>query len=58
MIEKAKQVLQNEADAILRLKELIDEQFTQSLELIFHAKGRIVVTNREKRYYCSKDGYF
>ncbi|MGI5821514.1 MAG: KpsF/GutQ family sugar-phosphate isomerase, partial [Bacteroidales bacterium] len=44
MIEKAKQVLQNEADAILRLKELIDEQFTQSLELIFHAKGRIVVT--------------
>ena len=44
MIEKAKQVLQNEADAILRLKELIDEQFVQSLELIFHAKGRIVVT--------------
>lgn len=44
MIEKAKQVLQNEADALLRLKELIDEQFTQSLELIFHAKGRIVVT--------------
>lgn len=38
MIEKAKQVLQNEADAILRLKELIDEQFTQSLKSFFMPK--------------------
>lgn len=44
MIERAKQVLQEEADAIIRMKELINEEFTKSLDLILNSKGRIIVT--------------
>ncbi len=44
MIERAKQVLQEEADAIIRMKELINEDFVKSLDLILNAKGRIIVT--------------
>lgn len=44
MIERAKQVLQEEADAIIRMKDLINEDFEKSLEVILNAKGRIIVT--------------
>lgn len=44
MIERAKQVLQEEADAIIRMKDLINEDFQKSLEVILNAKGRIIVT--------------
>ncbi len=44
MIARAKQVLQEEADAIIRMKDLINEDFEKSLEVILNAKGRIIVT--------------
>lgn len=44
MIARAKQVLQEEADAIIRMKELINADFTKSLDLILNTKGRIIVT--------------
>ncbi|HPE40351.1 MAG TPA: KpsF/GutQ family sugar-phosphate isomerase [Bacteroidales bacterium] len=44
MIARAKQVLQEEADAIIRLKSLINDDFGKSLEVILNAKGRIIVT--------------
>jgi len=44
MIERAKQVLQEEADAIIRMKELINDDFLKSLDLILNSKGRIIVT--------------
>lgn len=44
MIERAKQVLQEEADAIIRMKDLITEDFEKSLDVILNAKGRIIVT--------------
>lgn len=36
--------LVSEADAILDLKEYIDENFTQCVRLIYESKGRIVIT--------------
>jgi len=44
MIERAKQVLQEEADAIIRMKDSINADFIKSLEVILNAKGRIIVT--------------
>jgi len=44
IILTAQQILQKEADALLRLKQFIDDNFVKSLELILHAKGRLVIT--------------
>lgn len=41
---RAKEVLQDEADALICLKDFIDDQFTQCLEIILHSKGRLIVT--------------
>lgn len=43
-IALAKQVLQTEADAILRIQEFINEDFVKALHLIKEAPGRLVVT--------------
>jgi arabinose-5-phosphate isomerase len=40
----AKQVLQSEAEAILRLLDFIDEDFEKALHLIKDAPGRLIVT--------------
>ena len=40
----AQSVLQEEADALLRLKDFIDEDFVKSLDVILHTKGRLIVT--------------
>lgn len=44
IITYAKEVLQDEADALIRLKETIDEDFVKSLHLILKSNGRLVVT--------------
>lgn len=44
MIARAKQVLQEEADAIIRMKDLLNDDFEKSLDLILNTKGRIIVT--------------
>jgi arabinose-5-phosphate isomerase len=40
----AKQVLQSEADAILRLQDFINEDFVKALHMIKDAPGRLIVT--------------
>ena len=40
----AKEVLKNEADALLKLIDYIDDDFVKSVQLIFESKGRVVIT--------------
>lgn len=40
----AKEVLKNEADALLKLIDYIDDDFVKSVELIYESKGRVVIT--------------
>ncbi|MFA5478284.1 MAG: SIS domain-containing protein, partial [Bacteroidales bacterium] len=42
--EIARNTLQTEADAILQLKEYVDEDFYTSIKIIFQCKGRVVIT--------------
>ncbi len=44
IIERAKRVLEIEAEAIERLKERINEDFVRAVELILACKGKVVVT--------------
>ncbi|MCH8927810.1 MAG: KpsF/GutQ family sugar-phosphate isomerase [Candidatus Marinimicrobia bacterium] len=44
MIEKAKEVIRVEADAVASLGERIDEKFAQAVEMVYHCKGRVIVS--------------
>lgn len=44
IIELAKKVLSIEAESVERLKERINENFIQAVEIIHNSKGRVVVT--------------
>ena len=44
MIEKAKEVIRVEADAVANLSERIDEKFAEAVELVYHCKGRVIVS--------------
>jgi len=44
MIEKAKEVIRVEADAVATLGERIDETFAEAVELVYHCKGRVIVS--------------
>lgn len=48
MIEKAKQVLQVEADAVLALKDRLDGNFTKAVRMILDCRGRVVITGMGK----------
>ena len=43
-IERAQDVLQQEADAIIRIKAFLNEDFVKSIYLIKESQGRLVVT--------------
>ena len=43
-IEKAKEVIRVEADAISTLSERIDNRFVDAVEMLFNCKGRVIVT--------------
>lgn len=43
-IERAQNVLQQEADAIIRIKEFINEDFVKTLYIIKESQGRLVIT--------------
>jgi arabinose-5-phosphate isomerase len=43
-INKAKEVLQIEADSILKLIDKLDDNFTRAVETIYKSKGRVIVT--------------
>lgn len=48
MIEKAKQVLQIEADAVLALKQRLDGNFAEAVRMILECRGRVVITGMGK----------
>ncbi|MCS6949750.1 MAG: KpsF/GutQ family sugar-phosphate isomerase [bacterium] len=48
MIETAREVLQIEAQSILRLMDRLDERFVQAVGLILSCKGRVVTTGMGK----------
>lgn len=43
-IEKAKEVLELEAESIRQLTRRLDESFARAVEVIYRAKGRVIVT--------------
>lgn len=43
-IKKAREVLQLEAESILKLIDKLDDHFTRAVEAIYHCKGRVIVT--------------
>ncbi|TQR34391.1 KpsF/GutQ family sugar-phosphate isomerase [Campylobacter sp. MIT 99-7217] len=47
-IKIAKEVMQIEADSIINLQNLLDENFNKAIDLILHAKGRCVITGMGK----------
>ena len=48
MLERAREVLEIEAGAILALKDRLDERFASAVRLITDCKGRVVVTGMGK----------
>ncbi|HET6453502.1 MAG TPA: KpsF/GutQ family sugar-phosphate isomerase [Armatimonadota bacterium] len=48
MLERAREVLEIEAGAILALKDRLDESFASAVRLITECKGRVVVTGMGK----------
>lgn len=48
MIDRAREVLSVEADALLRLRERIDESFEQAVDMILGCKGRVIITGMGK----------
>jgi len=44
IINKAKEVIRREAEAILELEKKINQQFVKAVELILNCKGRVIVT--------------
>ncbi|MEG1555630.1 MAG: SIS domain-containing protein, partial [Bacteroidales bacterium] len=44
IISTASRVLQEEADALIALKQYLNDDFVKSLDLILNSKGRLVVT--------------
>ena len=44
MIEKAKEVIRVEAEAVAALSERIDDTFAEAVELVYHCKGRVIVS--------------
>lgn len=47
-INKGKEVIRIEADAVAALKDRIDENFARAVEMIFNCKGRVIVTGMGK----------
>jgi len=48
IIEEAKRVLKVEAHSIIDLAERIDENFSKSVEILYHCKGRVVLMGMGK----------
>ncbi len=48
IIESAKEVLEIEANSILRLKDNIGEEFDRAIDILYNCKGRVIVTGMGK----------
>ena len=54
IIEIAKQVIDDEVEALIGLKEYIDEDFEKIIDIIFECKGRLIFTGIGKSGHISK----
>ncbi len=50
----AQEVLQIEADSILKLKERIGEDFEKAIDILYNCKGRVIVTGMGKSGHIGK----
>ena len=50
----AKEVLQIEADSVLKLKDRIGANFEQAIEILYNCKGRVIVTGMGKSGHIGK----
>ena len=48
IIEKAKEVIRKEAEAILNLEKKINSEFQKAVEMVLRCKGRVIVTGMGK----------
>lgn len=48
IIDSAKEVLEIEANSILRLKDSIGEEFDKAIDILYNCKGRVIVTGMGK----------
>lgn len=53
-IETARRVLAIEAEALTQLNQFLDDSFTQAVDMIFNAKGRVIVTGMGKSGHVGK----
>jgi len=53
-IECAKRTIDREIDTIIKLKESLNETFTQALDIMQNAKGRIIITGMGKSGHIGK----
>lgn len=53
-IECARRTIDREIDTILKLKESLDDSFTQALDVMQNAKGRIIITGMGKSGHIGK----
>jgi arabinose-5-phosphate isomerase len=51
----AKQTILSERESITKLIDLLDENFADAAQEIYHSNGRLVVT-ASKALYCTKNG--
>ena len=43
-IRRAQEVLKIEAESILKLVDILDDNFTRAVDLIFKSKGQVIIT--------------
>ncbi len=48
MIKMAKEVLDIESKAIIALKDRLDNSFDEAMEILYHCKGRVIITGMGK----------
>ena len=53
-IELANEVLDIEANSILRLKNVIDENFDKAVDILYNCKGRVIITGMGKSGHIGK----
>jgi len=53
-LERARQVLEIEAQEILSLANRLDDHFVNAVQLILHCDGRVVVYRKKTSFYFRK----
>ena len=54
IIDIARQVIDDEVEALIGLKEYIDENFEEIIDVIYKCKGRLIFTGIGKSGHISK----